>query len=176
MPRDTPPPVPFQYRDRGRGRGQGRGGHHNGRDNGNANMEPLGEGRERHALPPKTALPAVVVPKTTYEAKPVVRDLRKEAVKAFMPAVVARKVQAVKGGGGRLLEEEEVERLEREGYLGGGRGGDGGGGKGNESVVVEAALEVGEGLGANVEKKRLEEEEERFRREVRMEEVSDEDL
>ncbi|KAI4111849.1 MAG: hypothetical protein LQ339_000308 [Xanthoria mediterranea] len=126
-------------------------------------------GRERHALPPKPEVVPAVVPKTTYEAKPVVRDLRKEAVKAFMPAVVARKVRAVKGEGGRLLEEEEVERLEREGYLGGGgKRADGGG-----EEVVDAASEVG---GEDVEKRRLEEEEERFRREVRMEEVRDEDL
>ncbi|KAL8784123.1 MAG: hypothetical protein Q9213_004182, partial [Squamulea squamosa] len=118
MPRDTPPPIPFQHRGRGRG-GRGRGVNSTGSGRGgNANMEPLGEGRVTHALParPDSVPPAVVVvPKTTYEAKPVVRDLRKEAVKAFMPAVVARKVQAVKGGGGRLLEEEEVETLEREG-------------------------------------------------------------
>lgn len=142
----------------------------------NANLEPLGPGRERHALPPKPEAAPAVVPKTTYEAKPVVRDLRKEAVKAFMPAVVARKVRAVKGEGGRLLEEEEVERLEREGYLGGGGKRVGGGG---EEVVVDdaAASEVGEGMGEDdVEKRRLEEEEERFGREVRMEEVRDEDL
>ncbi|KAI4240124.1 MAG: hypothetical protein L6R42_011582, partial [Xanthoria sp. 1 TBL-2021] len=95
---------------------------------------------------------------------------------AFMPAVVARKVQAVKGGGGRLLEEEEVERLEREGYLGVGKGagGESSGGKGG--MVVGAAPKVGERVGDDDEKKRLEEKEERFRREVRMEEVSDEDL
>ena len=177
MPRDTPPPLPSSYRDRGgggRGRGRGRGG---GRfmgagdiDDHNANLEPLGPGRERHTLPPK---PEMVVPKTTYEAKPVVRDLRKEAVKAFMPAVVARKVRAVRGEGGRLLEEEEVERLEREGYLGGGgKRADGGG----EEGVVDAAPGVGERMGDDdVEKRRLEEEE-RFGREVRMEEVRDEDL
>ncbi|KAI4239210.1 MAG: hypothetical protein LQ349_000564 [Xanthoria aureola] len=187
MPRDTPPPIPFPYRDRGdrggRGRGARRGGHFMGgagdiddHNTHNANLEPLGPARERHVLPPK---PEVVpaVPKTTYEAKPVVRDLRKEAVKAFMPAVVARKVRAVKGEGGRLLEEEkEVERLEREGYLGGGGKRVGGGG---EEVVVDdaAASEVGEGMGEDdVEKRRLEEEEERFGREVRMEEVRDEDL
>ncbi|KAL8773483.1 MAG: hypothetical protein Q9209_001587 [Squamulea sp. 1 TL-2023] len=181
MPRDTPPPIPFQHRDRGRG-GRG-GGHITGNDKTNANMEPLGESREgrvTHALPPKPdmAAPATVVPKTTYEAKPIVRDLRKEAVKAFMPAVVARKVQAVKGGGGRLLEEEEVERLERDGYLGGGRGEVGEGVREGGDVVVDAATGVEE-RGGDDERRRLEEEEEeeeRFGREVRMEEVSDEDL
>ncbi|KAL9628222.1 MAG: hypothetical protein Q9204_006025 [Flavoplaca sp. TL-2023a] len=177
MPRDTPPPIPSQHqRDRQRGRHRAinrtsRDGH----DTRNANTEPLGPGRGRdrlpHALPPKPEAPIAAVPKTTYEAKPVVRDLRKEAVKAFMPAVVARKVQAVKGDGGRLLEEEEVERLEREGYLGGGRGG----GSTGVEVVSEVGPTVGERVG-DEEKRRLEEEEERFRREVRMEEVSDEDL
>lgn len=182
MPRDTPPPIPFLYRDRDRGgRGRGRGGgagHFMGGagaiDDHNANLEPLGPGRERHALPAKPEAAPAVVPKTTYEAKPVVRDLRKEAVKAFMPAVVARKVRAVRGEGGRLLEEEEVERLEGEGYLGGGgKRADGGG----EEGVVDAAPGVGERMGDDdVEKRRLEEEEERFGREVRMEEVRDEDL
>ncbi|KAI4128256.1 MAG: hypothetical protein LQ338_002833 [Usnochroma carphineum] len=87
MPRDTPPPIPPRYRH-----GGGRGDHDRSGKR-NANLEPLGEGRERqvHALPTKPEA------RTTYEAKPVVRDLRKEAVKAFMPAVVARKVGAVKG-------------------------------------------------------------------------------
>ncbi|KAL8683476.1 MAG: hypothetical protein Q9186_000516 [Xanthomendoza sp. 1 TL-2023] len=189
MPRDTPPPIPFRYRRHHHERGgRARGGHDDGHNNGfasrNANMEPLGEGRERviHALPAKPeAAAAAVVPKTTYEAKPMVRDLRKEAVRAFMPAVVARKVMAAKGGGGSLLEEEEAEKLEKEGYMGVRRDG----GKGDEGavrvggVVVDAAPKVEERAGVSgndVERKRLEEEEERFGREVRMEEVSDEDL
>ncbi|KAL8732396.1 MAG: hypothetical protein Q9166_002794 [cf. Caloplaca sp. 2 TL-2023] len=204
MPRDTPPPIPSQHRH-----GRGRGGSSNtftGNGRGNANMEPLGEGRERitHGLPPKPETsPAVVTAKTTYEAKPVVRDLRKEAVKAFMPAVVARKVAAVKGGGGRLLEEEEVERLEREGYLGGGKAGDtkdeaDGEGDGvrkgvGRGIAVDAAPRIlddaeekamddeerrkmEDGIYSEERNKLLEEEEERFRREVRMEEVSDEDV
>ncbi|KAL8763164.1 MAG: hypothetical protein Q9184_000967 [Pyrenodesmia sp. 2 TL-2023] len=152
MPRDTPPPIPSQHRhDRRRGPGS-RGD--NERGLGNANLEPLGEGRERtNHESPKTSDP-ILVAKTTYEAKAVVRDLRKEAVKAFMPTVVARKVQAVKGGGagGRLLEEEEAEALEREGYAGVGTGqGQREGhwdedGKGR-SIVVDAAPEVGEGKG-----------------------------
>ncbi|KAL8808522.1 MAG: hypothetical protein Q9182_000073 [Xanthomendoza sp. 2 TL-2023] len=185
MPRDTPPPIPFRHRNaqgRGSRRGGGAGHIDNGAARGNANMEPLGPGRERvaHALPGKPEM-AAVVPKTTYEAKPVVRDLRKEAVRAFMPAVVAKKVMAVKGGGGRLLEEEEVEKLEQEGYMGVRRegGGDNEGAVGVGGLVVDAAPKVEERVGvsgSDVERKRLEEEEERFGREVRMEEVSDEDL
>ncbi|KAL8693877.1 MAG: hypothetical protein Q9218_001386 [Villophora microphyllina] len=201
MPRDTPPPIPRSDRQ-WRGRGGYRGSTANGHGSGNANMEPLGEGREKifHDLPAKPSAP--VAAKTTYEAKAVVRDLRKEAVKAFMPSAVARKVQAAKGEPGKLLEEEEVERLEGEGYLRHGGRERGGEGDGNGDkrmarmggVVVDAAPEVGnersmEGMGGDGDRDRLEEEEERFRwemepememerpeRQVRMKEVSDEDL
>ncbi|KAL8925018.1 MAG: hypothetical protein Q9208_003702 [Pyrenodesmia sp. 3 TL-2023] len=186
MPRDTPPPIPSQHRH-DRRREPGPGGE-NARGTGNANLEPLGEGRERtiHDFP-KTPEP-ISVAKTTYEAKPAVRDLRKEAVKAFMPAVVARKVQAVKGGvtTGRLLEEEEMEALEREEHTGVGMGqgrkeGDGDGDGKGTSIAVDAAPEVREGNAGNekargVESRWLEEEEERFSREVKMEDIRDEDL
>ena len=86
-------------------------------------MEPLGTGREQlqdhpqHMpdldLPPK---PAASVQKV-YESAPQVRDLRKEATQRFMPSVVKRKIDASKGKG-RLLEEDEMERLEKEGYGG----------------------------------------------------------
>ncbi|KAJ9663092.1 hypothetical protein H2201_005763 [Coniosporium apollinis] len=91
MPRDTPPPIPGRQRSR------------------NPNEEPLGSApRVPHALPPKPAA------QTVYTSAPVVRDLRKEAAR-FMPAAVAQKMRAAKGGG-RLLEAEELERLERAGY------------------------------------------------------------
>ncbi|KAL9037798.1 MAG: hypothetical protein Q9214_005543, partial [Letrouitia sp. 1 TL-2023] len=90
MPRDTPPPVPSTS---GTGNKRRRG---EGNANANANLEPLGkEGRVRHELPQKPEAPA---PRTTYEAKPMVRDLRKEAVRAFVPVAVARKAAAAKGG------------------------------------------------------------------------------
>ena len=180
MPRDTPPPIPFPHRHRQNGRGQ------------NANLEPLGQGRgggerDPHGLPPKP----VVQAQTVYEAKPAVRDLRKEAVSRFVPSVVARKLEATKGLG-KLLEEHEVERLEREGYgdRGGVKKGAGVGvGQGGSvaGLVVEAAPVIGAtdanggrgdddgGGGGGV----LAEEEERFSRELRgaeMEEVEDEDL
>ncbi|KAL9119785.1 MAG: hypothetical protein Q9187_003659 [Circinaria calcarea] len=168
MPRDTPPPIPFQ-RHRQRGPDFGVGG-------GNANMQPLGEGRgggeiELHALPEKPQM----VAQTVYEAKPAVRDLRKEAVNRFVPTVVKRKLDARKGDvGGRLLEEEEVEKLEREGY------GVKAVGTRDEAAVtrVDPGPKVGELAGGN-DSRDLEEEEERFRREMRhvqMEEVDDEDL
>ncbi|CAI4211118.1 unnamed protein product [Parascedosporium putredinis] len=59
---------------------------------------------------------APVEQKTVYEARPVVRDLRKEAVKAFVPTSVMMKMNKGKGQGG-LMEPEEADRLEREGYL-----------------------------------------------------------
>ncbi|KAI4183270.1 MAG: hypothetical protein L6R41_005487 [Letrouitia leprolyta] len=181
MPRDTPPPIPSSSHRRGPRRDSTASTHRHGNGDGNANLTPLGEGRERHHSHPLPQKPEPVVAaaataaKTTYEAKPVVRDLRKEAVKAFMPAVVARKVQAVKGAGGRLLEEEEVEKLEREGY---GSGiSSGGGGTGREIIVDAAPMIEGRARQGEEEQRRLlQEEEERFSREVRMEEISDEDL
>lgn len=177
-PRDTPPPIPRQRRD------------DRPRHSTNANNEPLGAERRlpnregAEAEVPDTRLPAKPAPKTTYESKPVVRDLRKEATARFVPNAVKRKIDATKGVGAKLLEEEEVERLEKEGY------GAGGGARG---LVVDAAPEVGsEGLEDEREIRRLEEEEERFRREMEtveadgeeadgpkqvvVEEVSDEDL
>jgi len=165
MPRDTPPPIPPQYLRR--------------HDPNNANLQPLGEGRggERvpHALP--TRPEPVLQAQTVYEAKPAVRDLRKEAVSAFVPSVVQRKLGA-KRGEGRLLEPEEMDRLEREGY--GGGGGEGGKTQGpGGGMVVNAAPVVGKASEADGGGDALEQEEERFERELRsvqMEEVEDEDL
>lgn len=220
MPRDTPPPLP---RPRPRPQHQSRSGT-------NANSEPLGPGRESLqeraegagekpdlSLPAKPVEEGRMVPgqvgrvapgeggrvgRVVYEAKPQVRDLRKEAIR-FLPGVVRGKIERGRGMG-RLLGEEEVEGLERGGYvvggglgrgwgggvggggLGGGLGGMLGGGQGG--MLVDAAPEVGE------ERRRLlEAEEERFAREmaeveeegdggegggrgVTMEEVEDEDL
>lgn len=160
MPRDTPPPIPSPNRYRQKGRRSE-----------NANLEPLGEGRgggerEPHALPPRP----VVQAQTVYEAKPAVRDLRKEAVSRFVPTVVARKLEA-KRGQGRLLEPEELEALEREGYGGRERVGE----NGNvASVIVEAAPRVGSsqgdgegGGGGGAGGGGWEEEEDKFERELR---------
>lgn len=178
-PRDTPPPIPRQWRD------------DRPRHSTNANSEPLGAERRlqnregAEAEVPDTTLPAKLPPKTTYESKPVVRDLRKEATARFVPNAVKRKIDATKGVGAKLLEEEEVEKLEKEGY--------GGRSLGGRGLVVDAAPEVGGGgLEDEREVRRLEEEEERFRREmetveahgdeadgpkqVMVEEVSDKDL
>ena len=89
----------------------------------NANNTPLGEtsrfradsgeGSNAECLPPS---PAVEV-KAVYEAAPMIRDLRKEAVSAFVPAAVRMKMQKAKGVGG-LVEPEEADGLEMAGYLG----------------------------------------------------------
>ena len=168
MPRDTPPPIPFQ-RHRQRGPNFGGGGR-------NANREPLGEGRgggerEPHALPEKPQM----VAQTVYEAKPAVRDLMKEAVNRFVPTVVKKKLDARKSDvGGRLLEEEEVDKLEQEGY----------GVKavatgGQDAITRLDPLLSVEGEPGGSDFKALEEEEKRFQREMRhvqMEEVDDQDL
>lgn len=184
-PRDTPPPIPPARSRR------------------NANTEPLG--RERRRPPPNArgnddggeeedeedgkpdlSLPQKpggekVAPRTTYESKAQVRDLRKEATARFMPSVVKRKMDAGKGRGpgGRLLEEEEVQKLEGEGYKFGGstkvdaddRGGEDEG-KG-DGMMVDAAPAValqdrGDGNTAldEAEGRRLREEEEAFERDV----------
>ncbi|KAK7757644.1 hypothetical protein SLS62_000020 [Diatrype stigma] len=119
MPRDTPPPIPKEVLDKWYAK---RRASRNASTN--ANDTPLGQregqasGQEDRtktpAAPPPPAAP--VEAKTVYEAKPVVRDLKKEAVSAFMPAAVRAKMQKSSGQGG-LMEPEEADRLEEEGYL-----------------------------------------------------------
>lgn len=106
MPRDTPPPIPKEILDKWYAKRRARR---------NANLEPLGGDRE-HPEKPQAAPTTTVEAKTVYEAKPVVRDLRKEAVSAFVPTTVRMKLDKVKGQAG-LLEPEEADVLEREGYL-----------------------------------------------------------
>lgn len=100
MPEDTPPPIPREFR-----RYFPR------------NEENNTDEQRNTALPPKPVSAPVV--KTTYESAPQVRDLRKEAINRFVPDVVRKKQEAAKGGpAGRLLEPEELDRLEAEGYMG----------------------------------------------------------
>ena len=148
---------------------------------------------------PVSAPPAVT---KTYESKAQVRDLRKEATQRFVPAAVRRKIEATKGVGGKLLEEEEVARLEEEGYGASSTSKAGGAGGPRAPGVIDAAPAVadedGEAYRALLEERedvrRLKDEEEAFRRalqgeemegdgdgsvgrrRVQMEEVSDEDL
>ncbi|KAI1472407.1 WW domain binding protein 11-domain-containing protein [Daldinia caldariorum] len=101
MPRDTPPPIPKEILDKWYAKRRAAR---------NANDTPLG-GQDKQ--PPPSA---PVESKTVYEAKPIVRDLRKEAVSAFVPTAVRMKMEKSKGHGG-LMEPEEADRLEKEGYL-----------------------------------------------------------
>ena len=132
-------------------------------------MQPLGEGKGGGKREPNLALPAkppAPIAQTVYQSKAAVRDLRKEAVSKFVPTAVKQKLEAAKGGvGGKLLEEEELERLEKTGYMGG-----------TKDNTHEASENTKANLGR--EDVDLEEEERRFEREmksVRMEEVEDED-
>ncbi|KAL8829660.1 MAG: hypothetical protein Q9191_001889 [Dirinaria sp. TL-2023a] len=164
MPRDTPPPLPR------RGRG-------------NANLEPLGNRRgDFHAATGEQAeqldlsLPSKPVNgagnfgvgggggggRTVYEAKPQVRDLKKEATARFVPAAVRKNLDASKGKG-RLLEEEELEMLERAGY-----GVQSGTSMGNDTTLVVGNGDADE---REKERRRLLDEEERFAREMAMEDA-----
>ncbi|KAL4989442.1 WW domain binding protein 11-domain-containing protein [Aspergillus falconensis] len=93
MPRDTPPPIPREYQRR-------------------KETNAGGQGRGPHTLPAK---PQVTEARTVYEAKPEIRDLRKEAVSKFIPAAVRVKQESIRGQG-KLLEPEELDRLEMAGY------------------------------------------------------------
>lgn len=165
MPRDTPPPIPAEFQHLLRSSPSA--SHAT-----NANLIPLVAPRHTtsrlphhpHALPAKPSPAALPPAQTVYEAQPVVRDLRKEAVRKFMPAVVRRKIDATKstGGAGRLVEEEEWEDLQRAGYVtaaattsttgGGDEGGDA-----TEQQGEQPEEDEEEAL------RRLEEEERRFR-------------
>lgn len=92
-PRDTPPPVPREFRR-----------------NKESRTETFGS---RSYDAPSQPVEA----KTTYESAPQIRDLKKEAVSKFVPSVVKRKQDALRGAAGQLLEPEELDRLEREGYI-----------------------------------------------------------
>ncbi|KAK4453561.1 WW domain binding protein 11-domain-containing protein [Podospora aff. communis PSN243] len=130
MPRDTPPPIPKEVLDEWYAKRRER----RAAQATNANQEPLAEGKEREAGRgqwQRSEPAAPVEAKTVYEAKPVVRDLKKEAVSAFMPTVVRMKIDKVKGQGA-LLEPEEADQLEKEGYFR------------NQSPVGAAASGIGE--------------------------------
>ena len=134
MPRDTPPPIAKEVLDEWYAARRERMGLNRDREQGggrgplgtNANNTPLGQNDRRTRLEggstekEKAEVPVrekmQVEAKTTYEAKPVIRDLRKEAV-AFVPAAVRVKLEKSKGVGG-LVEPEEADRLEKEGYMG----------------------------------------------------------
>ena len=170
-PKDTPPPIPRARWDPST------------RPSTNANAEPLGSTRhlphfhddtkqESEAPRPDTTLPFKPVGRTTYESAPQVRDLRKEATAKFIPVAVKRKIDATKGMGGKLLEEDEVEQLEREGYgvgldvvkaVANNKGGE------KERFIDAAPKDWGTNEETGTKERMQMEEEERFRREVDME-------
>jgi hypothetical protein len=152
MPKDTPPPIPRQYPRRREHPGRSR-------DEGGEDGESgEGERQTQHPLPLK---PAVLEPKTVYEAAPVIRNLQQEAVSKFVPAAVQRKQEAVKGQG-KLVEPEEMDRLEKAGYLPSNAGGGGG-----------PERSTGAGDDADPDEPRLAEEEERFSRELKSVQIED---
>jgi len=97
MPRDTPPPIPRRPRQ------------NNNQQNSNDHSN---NGAPQNQEIPK---PAVQKAQITYSAAPVIRNLAKEA-RRFMPSAVKQNIARQKGEGGRLLEPEEADRLEKAGY------------------------------------------------------------
>lgn len=155
MPLDTPPPIPRRHpRDR------------------NLHSKTT----ETLSTDPAVVLPParpVVPSKTVYSSAPVLRDLAQES-KRFVPAAVAQNFARKKGQGGRLLEPEELDKLEYAGY------GDAAGAA--EEATKEAAFKM---MNAEVQAQAqgdefdIDEEARHFERElkrVEMEEVPDEDL
>lgn len=142
MPEDTPPPIPHEF---------ARGFRRHPDDSAQTSRGP-------QALPNKPVAP--VESKTTYSSAPQIRDLKKEAVGRFVPDVVRRKQEAAKGGpAGRLIEPEEMDRLEAEGYLQ------------KENQAKQAATATATN-GKDDEAKRLEEEERRFLHELEMQDAA----
>ena len=161
----------------GDGRGRGRGGGR-GRGRGDAGEEesdsgasttsstaeiPMPQGtpppiqRQIHALPQKPQMPQAV---TVYEAKPVVRDLRKEAA-AFVPVAVKRRMVATATSTTAGLGEEKKEKEEEEVLNTRERGA-----MGVAVGRINAAPEVGEKVG--VEEAEVDEEYQRFLGEMEM--------
>ncbi|EEP81132.1 conserved hypothetical protein [Uncinocarpus reesii 1704] len=151
MPRDTPPPIPRQHQRRGP----------------TSDTEP-GEQRQIHGLPEKPPIET----KTIYEAAPAIRNLQQEAVNKFVPAAVRMKQAAVKGQG-RLVEPEEMERLEKEGYVAAALP------PSTPRPTVPTDDSAQKPGSMDIDAATLAEEEERFRRElkhVQIEEVEDEEI
>ncbi|THY19695.1 hypothetical protein D6D01_07025 [Aureobasidium pullulans] len=77
---------------------------------------PVPRRNQPHQLPNKPAVSAApVVAQTTYSSAPVLRNLKEESRK-FVPTTVAQNIARQKGQGGRLLEPEEADKLEKAGY------------------------------------------------------------
>jgi WW domain binding protein 11 len=165
MPRDTPPPIPQRRVHR---------------PGTSANAEPLAGNRGGERQPNETPpIHSLIEAKTTYESAPQIRDLQKEAIGRFVPNVVRKKQDAIKAPG-ILVEPEELDKLERQGYIGQKD-------KQSRDTLPQQALSLTSGASVadtpsvdiDAEARRLAEEEERFRREMKhvtMEEVEDDHL
>jgi hypothetical protein len=108
MPRDTPPPIAKEVLDKWYAKRRARWQAAHGKD--------TNESDAKEAAKEAAPKPPPVESKSVYEAKPLVRDLQKEAVSTFVPTSVRLKMDKGKGQGG-LMEPEEADQLEREGYL-----------------------------------------------------------
>lgn len=109
MPRDTPPPIAKEVMDGWHAKRRARwAAEHPEKQN--------QEGDQRAEWHKATHRKPVVEAKTVYSAAPVTRDLRKEAVTAFVPTSVKMKMDKGQGQGG-LIEPEEADKLEQEGYM-----------------------------------------------------------
>lgn len=108
MPRDTPPPIPKEVLDEwyAKRRAQ-RSAEQAARSGGADKADDKGEAKKEKP---------VVESRTTYEAAPITRNLQKEAVAAFVPSAVRSKLTKGAGQGG-LMEPEEADALEKQGYL-----------------------------------------------------------
>lgn len=112
MPRDTPPPIPKEVLDEWYAKRRARwAAEHPEKQNQEGDQRRDGPGGDRAAREKP-----VVEAKTVYSAAPVSRDLRREAVTAFVPTSVKMKMDKGQGQGG-LIEPEEADRLEKEGYM-----------------------------------------------------------
>lgn len=146
MPRDTPPPIPRQHQKK-------------------TTTDTRAGGP--HPVPTK---PPISESKTVYEAQPEIKDLRREAVNKFMPAAVRVKQEAIKGQG-KLLEPEEMDRLEKAGYQYQAGAAD------DAAATATAGQETGvagsEDDGEERRRRQLEEEERRFNQELRSVQIED---
>lgn len=115
MPRDTPPPIAKEVMDEWHAKRRARWAAENPERAAEQaeQKQRRAQGEEIDENPRGRPLPQA---KTVYSAAPVTRDLRKEAVAAFVPTAVKMKMDKGQGKGA-LMEPEEADRLEQEGYL-----------------------------------------------------------
>lgn len=148
MPRDTPPPIPRRYHS-------------------NAQQELAGEDQTRqpHVLPQKPTFAPPIETKSTYESAPQMRNLRQEAVSRFLPNVVRQKREAATGQG-KLVEPEEMDKLEQSGYTSTSAGNVSSVDHQPQSTSTTNAL-------LDLEARRLAAEEEKFKREMEIEMEAD---